>query len=160
MSDTTSRAPPRARRVARREPTCPSPTTAIERPRSERPHRALERHADRRLDAERGGGAGIARAAQAPGEAGDVRRALGDHLHVAAGHAHVLGGEVAPLQVIHHVGEVQEGGAAPGAHERAVSGPHDHALAASQRQSRDRGLERHGPREPQHVADRGARASS
>ena len=45
---------------------------------------ALAADADRRLDAERGPGAGVARAAAPAREAGDVAGALGDHGHVGA----------------------------------------------------------------------------
>ena len=75
---------------------------------------ALGRDADRGLDAERGPRAGIARAAALVREPGDVRGPLGDDGHVLVGRAHVLGGDVAPGELLDAVAEVEQRVAAAG----------------------------------------------
>ena len=96
-----ARAPRRPRRAARRagRRRCPSAdhgdAAALE---DVLPKSALAGHADRDLAAERGPRARVARAAALGREPGDVRRRLGDRLHVGLGGADVLGGEVGAVE--------------------------------------------------------------
>ena len=69
---------------------------------------ALARDADRGLDAERGPRAGIAGAAALEREPGDVVGPLGDHGHVGADGADVLGGHVAAGELVDAVAEVEQ----------------------------------------------------
>ena len=118
----------------------------------------LARHADGGLHPQRGPRARIARAAAVEREPGDVARALRDDREVLVGRPHVLGGDVAPAELVDGVAEVEQHVAAPrGVERRPVAAEHDHALAAAEREVRDRRLERHRPREAQRVAHRGAR---
>ena len=101
--------------------------------------RALAGDAQRDLAAERGPRAGVARAAVALGEAGDVLRAARDHLHVGLGGADVLGGQVGAVERLDGVAEVLQHGLAPLRREHGlVRAQHDHALAAAERAGRRR----------------------
>ncbi len=127
---------------------------AVQRARREHP---LAAGADRGLDTQRRERARIARPALPAREAGDVLGALRDHPHVAARGADVLGGDVAAAERLHRVGEVEQRRGPVLGGENARGGGHDHALAAAERQVRDRGLVGHRPRQPQRVPQRLAR---
>ena len=74
-----------------------------------RPEGPLDRGQDGGLDAERGVGAGVARAAAGAREAGDVRGAPRDDGHVARRGPDVLGGDVAAVhERVDRVGEVEQ----------------------------------------------------
>ena len=73
---------------------------------------ALERRAQRLVDAEARRAGGLARAADGVGQADDVLGALADDEHVVGRRADVLGGAVQAVQRLDGVAEVEERGAA------------------------------------------------
>ena len=88
-----------------------------------------------------------------------MARPLGDHVHVAAGGADVLGGDVTALHGFDRLGEIEEGVVTPPRRE-VVPGPdHDHALPAAEREVGDRRLVGHRPGQPKRVAECGARVA-
>ena len=156
-------APARAQQLGQpRSPTCPSPTTATLRPSQRRwcrtPARSRPGSPTSTPSAVNGlGSPEPPRRASSPATCGVP---LGDHGHVAARRADVLGGDVAAAAATRRCRRSRA--ARPCAARRAArpaGGQHDHALAAAERQAGHGRLERHRAREPQRVAQ-GRRASS
>ena len=137
MSAMISSAPWSLRDRANAPPTAPTPTTATVRPSKLSEPKRLMTHARMVLDAGGGERAGIAHPPFAR-EPDDVSRSGADELHVGGLGAHVLGADVHAVEELHAVGQVQQRGLAvrPGLHR-------DHALAATERKPRRRGLVGH-----------------
>ena len=145
-SATSSRAPARAQRLATREPTCPSPSTQMLRPRSEPSPNARSQAARIAASTPRAvNGLGSPEPPRLRASPATCAVRCGDHAHVAAGGAHVLGGDVAALSDSHRSAKSSRAARRRRADSEPARRSHDHALAAAQRQVGHRRLERHRP---------------
>jgi hypothetical protein len=94
------------------------------------------------VDAERGHGRGVARAAARDGDAGHVLGLAGDPLHVLDGSSYVFGGYVAAAQRPHEAAERTE----EGLRLQLLRVAHDHGLAAAEVEAGDRRFITHSAR--------------
>ena len=128
---------PVQQRRATREPTCPRPITHDARPLSDASR--TRAHSTARIAVSTPSavnGLGSPEPPLPAGESGDVPRPLGDHVHVAARGADVLGGDVVAVQRVDRVGEIEQRVVAAPRRQVVPGSDHDHALAAAERRGR------------------------